>query len=246
MSKTSQITLRYFNCRGRAQALRDVLLDAGLPFNDELVEVGAKWPAQKQDKDFSGPFGSLPLLIWGNDRVAQTLAIASYLSRRLGHYDGRDAQAIAQLEMIASAAYLDLLLAAGEMRWQVGLAKDEATWNAWFDGYVQRARLRIPYFEQLLASADSQFFGDNHPAAADFFVYEAISEWQETLGPSLLDELSCPRLARFAETIGSRPSLSAYRNAGRRPVAFSGSPTDADALKRLQAAAKIRSGRAPG
>ncbi|MFZ1988462.1 MAG: glutathione S-transferase family protein [Alphaproteobacteria bacterium] len=241
MPEPSSITLRYFNCRGRAQALRDVLMDSGLPFDDELVEVGPKWPAQKQDKDFSGPFGSLPLLIWGNDRVAQTLAIASYLSRRLGHYEGRDTQAIARLEMISSAAYLDLITSIGEMRWQVGLAKDEVTWNAWFDGYVQRARLRIPYFEQLLASADSEFFGGNHPVAADFFVYEAMSEWRETLGPSLLDELSCPLLSRFTETISARPHLLAYRSAGRRPAAFSGSPTDADALKRLQAAAKTRS-----
>jgi glutathione S-transferase len=246
MPEMSAITLRYFNCRGRAQALRDVLLDAGVAFDDVLVEVGPEWPKLKSDRNFSGPFGSLPLLIWGNDRVAQTLAIANYLSRRLGHYNGKDAQAIARLEMVASAAYLDLLNSAGEMRWQLGAARDEAGWNAWFDNYVQRARLRIPRFEQLLAEMDTEFFGGNSPVAADFFVYEAILEWQEILGASLLAELSCPLLARFAETISARPQLVSYRNAGRRPTAFSGSPTDGETLKRLQAAAKTRSGQAFG
>lgn len=240
MSANAPVTLRYFNCRGRAQALRDVLMDAGVAFDDVLVEVGPEWPVLKEDRDFSGPFGSLPLLIWGNERVAQTLAIANYLSLRLGHYDDKDAQAIGRLEMIASAAYLDLITSIGEMRWQLGAAKDETGWNNWFDNYVQRIRQRLPRFEQLLSASETEFIGGKSPVAADFFVYEAISEWQEILGATLLNKLSCPNLARFAETIGARPALAGYRDAGRRPTAFSGNPADGEALKRLQAAARSR------
>ena len=244
MLANASITLRYFNCRGRAQALRDVLLDSGIAFEDQIVEVGPEWPALKEDRDFSGPFGSLPVLLWGDDRVAQTLPIAGYVSRQLGHYDGKDAQEIARLETVASAAYLDLIISAGEMRYQLGATQDEAAWNSLFDTHVQRARFRIPRFEQLLAKLDSEFFGGNNPVTADFFVYEAMLEWQDVLGDSLLDELACPLLARFTKTISARPRISAYRNAGRRPIPFSGSPADGETLKRLQAAAKTRSGRA--
>src|SRR5262245_20656896 len=36
----SRVVLRYFDCRGRAEALREALLDAGVPFVDDRVPIG--------------------------------------------------------------------------------------------------------------------------------------------------------------------------------------------------------------
>ena len=40
MPEPARLILRYFDCRGRAQALRDVLIDAGVDFRDERLVVG--------------------------------------------------------------------------------------------------------------------------------------------------------------------------------------------------------------
>ena len=102
--ESTRIALRYFCCRGRGQALRYALVDAGLEFEDVIFQADESWPSHKASEDVSGPFSSLPVLAWGEHRVAQTLAIASYLSRQLGHYEARDAQAIARLESVTSGA----------------------------------------------------------------------------------------------------------------------------------------------
>ena len=105
---TERVLLRYFDCLGRAQPIRNVLVDAGVAFEDQRITIGPSWGALKEQTE-GGPFGSLPVLEWGEDCVAQALPIAGYLARRLGQYDGLDAMGIARLEMVASAAYMDII-----------------------------------------------------------------------------------------------------------------------------------------
>jgi len=71
-----RITLRYFNCRGRGQALRYLLIDHGVEFADERIEAGPSWVNDKGR--LGGPFASLPVLHWAGDFVAQTLPIATF------------------------------------------------------------------------------------------------------------------------------------------------------------------------
>ncbi len=63
MPEPAPLILRYFDCRGRAQALRDVLIDAGVDFRDERLVVGPSWYPLKADPAVAGPFGSLPCCV---------------------------------------------------------------------------------------------------------------------------------------------------------------------------------------
>ena len=128
MTRTpDRIVLRYFDCLGRAQPLRNALVDAGVAFDDERITIGPSWRTVKEQAE-GGPFGSLPVLEWGDDCVAQALPIAGYVARRLGQYDGLDAMAIAHLEMVASAAYLDVIAELVMMLWVPSAVPDtEAT-----------------------------------------------------------------------------------------------------------------------
>jgi hypothetical protein len=73
------VVLRYFNCRGRGQALRYLLVDYGIEFVDERFEADLSWSTFKGAAQ-GGPFGSLPVLHWGEHTVGQALAIAGYLA----------------------------------------------------------------------------------------------------------------------------------------------------------------------
>src|SRR5579864_8894928 len=113
---TDRVLLRYFDCLGRAQPIRNALIDAGIAFEDRRVAISPSWRTLKEQA-VGGPFGSLPVLEWGDDCVAQALPIAGYVARRLGQYDGLDAMGIARLEMVTSAAYLDIIAELAMMLW---------------------------------------------------------------------------------------------------------------------------------
>src|SRR5688500_3426854 len=99
------ILLRYFDARGRAEPLRLALSDSGVDFEDERVSIDlSKWPPLKAQRSISGPLGHLPVLIWDDLELAETLPIAGYLATRLGHVEGRSIGERAKLEMITSFA----------------------------------------------------------------------------------------------------------------------------------------------
>jgi len=228
------VLLRYFDCRGRAQPLRDVLIDAGVEFQDDRIAVGPGWLGIKAET----PFGALPVLLWGDQAIAQTLAIANFLARRLGQYDGRSDAEIARLEMLTSAAYLDLIQPIAELLWRWGAPGDEAGWRGWFAGHVQRFRARLAAFEAL-SPTTGPYFGGDRPAVADYFLLEAVREWRLILGRPLLGAMdACPRLGVMIQALEAHAEARGCLAPERRPTAFSGNPQDAESLKSLQAEAK--------
>src|SRR6185295_7598594 len=101
---------------GRAQSLRHALLDAGIAFEDVRIPM-TEWPAKRSDPAFAGPYRGLPTLRWGEATIAETMAIASFLARKLGQYDGLADVAIAELEAVVSNAYLEMIRGVAELIW---------------------------------------------------------------------------------------------------------------------------------
>jgi glutathione S-transferase len=113
--------LHYFDCRSRGQALRFAFEDSEVEFEDRRVPVedlGA-FRARACEADLGGPFGALPILEWGEARIAQTLAIATYLSDRLHGPASVTATAErrALLAMVTSAALLDMQVPYRRLLW---------------------------------------------------------------------------------------------------------------------------------
>jgi glutathione S-transferase len=229
----ASVELRYFGCRGRGQALRYALIDAGVDFADVVFQADQSWPEHKASPGISGPFSALPLLIWGDHRVAQTLAIAAYISRQLGQYAGRADDEIAGRESVTSAAYLDFTSLVSEL-FRPRLVPVAEQWSLYFSWFIPRITARPAGLERLLATSAAPFFGGTAPVVADYFVFEALDVWLELLGAPFEQVLQyCPRLRQHRATLAARPALAAYLASGRRPSSLTASPLEPEIRERL-------------
>ena len=229
------MTLRYFPVRGRAQPLRYLLVDHGVPFQDEFVAADASWRSIKQEPTIAGPFGVLPVLDCDGQVVGETLVIASFLSRRLGHYKARSEEEIVRMEMVSSSAYLELLTPRSSL-FRPDPAPQPDAWPALFESFATRFAGRLGAFERLLANTNEPFFGGALPRAADYFVFEALHDTKDLLGPMLAPALAaCPRLVALCAALAEQPSVRDYIAAGKRPVPFTASPAEPDIRARLAA-----------
>lgn len=118
VSAWPDVTLRYFDCRGRAQYLRYYLRARGISFTDERVPLDpgfAEWMALKPDGSRSGPFGKLPVLHWGDTLVAETPVIHDWLQRRSGDEARLSEEEQLQHAMLASSCRSELLAPLGTL-----------------------------------------------------------------------------------------------------------------------------------
>mgnify|MGYP000081267201 FL=1 len=224
-----KITLRYFPVVGRAQPLRHALSDAQLDFHDLQVAL-SDWPGHKEDPGFAGIFSALPTLSWGEDTICETLAISSFLARRLGHYQGLGDAQIAHLEAVCSNCYTEVMLRLGELIW-ADLIYPGANLAVALPMLLGRMQDKMRRLEALTPEAG--WFGRSAPTLADFFAAESVECLgyllgdPESLGPTL------PRLVSLSRRIRERPALAAAFQA--RPAQFTARGDEADALNRLRA-----------
>jgi hypothetical protein len=223
-------SLRYFPVRGRVQSLRHALVDAGVEFDDVQIAV-EDWPQRRSDVDFGGPYRGLPTLTWEGALIAETLPIAAFLARRLGHYDGRDDVAVTQLEAIVSVAYLEIIQPAGDaiyadLMWPGADLARGLTFG------LDRMQQKLGYLDAQLGDG---WLGGTRPVTADFFAGEAFELQRYLLGPGREERLitRLPRLAALAQRLRARPSLAAAWRT--RPPRHTARPDEEAALARLHA-----------
>ena len=225
--------LRYFDCRSRGQAIRFALADAGQDFEDvrgPLPEVDA-FRAQAHRPEVGGPFASLPVLEWDDVEVAQTLAIAGYLERRLGRAKAVDEE-LARLDMVTNAAHLDMQVPYSALLWMDGACPAErlaARAVALFDALGQRAR----QLEALLAERVAPFFGGAAPAVADAFVYESLIRGGAVFGAPFAERMDeVPRLRALQSALEGRPGIVAAT--AQLPFQVTASPSEPAIRERLR------------
>src|SRR3954454_1467855 len=121
------------------------------------------------------------------------LPTVGYVSRDVGHYDGRGEQEIEQLDGVTTAAYLDFTNLVSELlRPRVVPVAEQ--WSLYFNWFVPRIVARPLGLERLLAASTAPFFGGTKPVVADYFVFEALDAWLELLDAPFERALeSCPR-----------------------------------------------------
>lgn len=222
--------LRYFDCRGRGQALRFALQDRAPGFEDERI-ANALLPEFKRNAGrpgVGGPFGALPVLDWDGYRIAQTLAIARYLGAKLGCDGQGSAEQSGFLDMILSAAHLDLQMPYGLLFWQPA-DRPEAD-------FIAAARLLAATIATKLGQVEAQFatsgaqgpyFGGAEPAIADYFVYESLSRGHAVFGEVFERRLrTSPRLQELKTAMESRPGIAACLRDGRVPNQVTASPNE--------------------
>jgi glutathione S-transferase len=225
------VVLRYFPVVGRAQPLRHALADAAVSF-DDLRTTLSQWPQHKEDPGFAGPYGGLPTLSWGPATLAETLPIASFLARRLGHYEGLDDAAIAQLEGICSSCYIEVTLRIGEILW-ADLLYPGADIAGVLPLHLTRILDKLGRLDTRIPEVG--WLGGERPGIADFFAAEAVEAQRYILGPAREEALHTrlPRLTALAQRVKARPAIaSAWKN---RPEQFTARPDEVAVVEHLRA-----------
>lgn len=121
MTATPAITLRYFNCRGRAQAFRFYLQARKHTFVDARVSISegfAAWQQIKTQLQLSGPFTRLPILLWGDQQIAETVVIHDWLHHKLGDAAKLTEQENLQHAMLSSSLRSELMTPSAMLLWQ--------------------------------------------------------------------------------------------------------------------------------
>jgi glutathione S-transferase len=227
------VVLRYFDAQGRVQALRNALSDAGISFDDVRVTL-ATWPRHREDPGFGGLFAALPTLTWDGDTVSETLSIASYIAKRLGHYDGLEAAQIAKYEAVVSCAYLDVVRSLADVLWAPVMypGVDVATITPrkldWSLGKLVRLSTLLP------DDSGAPWLGGSRPVVADFFLGEAVEVTRYLLGSSRDGFLQqrVPRAFAHAERLRALPSLTKEWEA--RPARFTANPEEPASIARVR------------
>jgi glutathione S-transferase len=187
------------------------------------------WAANRDDPAFGGPYRGLPTLTCDGETIAEGLPIASFLARRLGHYEGLSDLAVARAEGICSAVYLDVMIRAAEIIWGDVLypGVDLAV------AAPRHARRMLGKLERLEATLPDGFLGGPRPVMADFFAAEGLETMIHVLDPSRAEALASrlPRLATLAGRIRERPAIARLH----RPDRFTGRPDEAAVLERMRA-----------
>jgi glutathione S-transferase len=231
--------LHYFDCRSRGQALRFALVASGADFEDRRVPTEAlvAWKAKARDPSVGGPFASLPILDWGDYRVAQTLAVSDYLSAKLG-FDERfsSPEERARDRMIASAAHLDMQVPYTQLMWlsaDAPTSRIEATARGLLDAL--RGKLRQLEVLHTAQPGNSVFFGGDGPSMADWFVYESLDRACTVFATAFDIVLAAePHMAELRRVLGSNAELIAYAKAGGVPENVTASPNETAIRERLE------------
>ena len=232
------VVLHYFECRSRGQALRFALVGSGVDFEDRRVPLEAltRWREKARDESLGGPFASLPVLDWDATRIAQTLAVASYLSEKLG-IDERfgDPETRAYQQMIVSAAHLDMQAPYSNLLWLPEDVSDERLIDV-ARKLLGKLTLKLHQLEALRARQGDAgvFFGGLQPGMADYFVYESLDRACSVFGSIFEENLAvAPRLAKLREMLRSDPGQQAYAKAGGVPANVSGNSREFVIRERL-------------
>lgn len=88
------VKLTYFDLRFRAEAARLMLEVGGVKYEDERIAAPflgdpAPWGALKPNT----PFGTLPILEWDGETIAQSVAASRFIAKKVGLYGKNDVEA---------------------------------------------------------------------------------------------------------------------------------------------------------
>jgi glutathione S-transferase len=224
------IVLRYFPVLGRTQALRHALTASGRVFEDLRLPL-PEWSTRRTDPRFAGVLRALPTLSWDDSLVSETLPIASFLAKRLGHYEGLDDASVALREAIVSSTYTDIMLRLIEV-----IRADAHHPGADPARSLVVALPRIlQKFELVDASLPkATYLGGERLTMPDFVVAETFETLRYVLGPDRDARLAqqLPRSASLAASLRNRPELAPAWET--RPERFTGRSDEDLVISRLR------------
>jgi len=205
MKSSKNLILGYWNIRGRAGAIRNLLHYCEVPYEEKLYKTKEEWFEHGKpyvDLDFP----NLPYIIDGNVKIAETVALMNYIPIRgnkkelLGETDVNQVKVSEAISVVN-----DLRILVRNTCFTKGdFSKD-------FEELITKgqAKTLLTHFEKVLGKRD-WVIGDL--SIADFWLFEHI-ELISTIDKSKL--FSYPNLLGFYKRFVEIPQVQAYRESDK-------------------------------
>jgi len=192
----SKYQLIYFPVRGRAEAMRVMLTDNGIDF--EEINCGGDWQTKWKAEM---AFGQTPCLKDNELTLVQSNTILRHLARKHGLY-GVNAE---------EAAYVDMIVDGVEDLRNKYAALIYKNYETGKDKYIADLKDQLLPFEKLmekLGNGKSGFAVGEKKSLADYALFDLL-DVHHLLAPACLDQL--PALKAFYTAVLNRPGVQAYR-----------------------------------
>lgn len=205
MSDDGRPTVTYFDLRGRAEAIRVLFTDQGIPFMDRRIRSAGSWEALRRDL----PLRVLPHYSDPRLTLTQSQAILRYLGASIG---------MTPSDPVGQAPFDEALSAVAEVQ--------EALWQfAWQPEYSSQPELfangalrrYLGNLERLFGRDSSEFWVGGKISHVDYLAYVLLDELRAFF-PAVLAERDL--LAAFYAHMAARPRISAYIGSRKQPVVF--------------------------
>ncbi|XP_072014620.1 glutathione S-transferase P-like [Amphiura filiformis] len=187
--------LMYFPIRGRGQAIRLLMLDQGVEFQESTIAF-KEWPTLKATL----AFGQCPVFYVDGETLVQSNTILRYLGKQCGLYGSTDME----------AAYIDMLNDGVEDAYSRYLKMIYNDYENGKDDYVTKVLPTwLASFEKWLATkADGKAFLMGEKISYVDYNFFQFLDAQQILSSTCLDNL--PLIKAYYERMAARPKLSEF------------------------------------
>ncbi|XP_078337009.1 glutathione S-transferase P 1-like [Crassostrea virginica] len=191
----SKMQLAYFQVRGRGEAIRTLLVDNGVEYEEADVGPWENWVKNWKPK---AAFGQCPLFTDGDVQLVQSNAILRYLARKFDLYGANNVEA-SRADMINDGVE-DLRVAYTKMIYQ--------NYEAGKDPFIADLPGKLQCFENLM-KGNSEYILGSKICFADYNMFDLLDNLV-TLSPPCLDAF--PSLKAYHGRVMNRPGVQKRRS----------------------------------
>jgi glutathione S-transferase len=206
----SNVTLRYFELRGRAEGIRLFLEDIGQPYRD-VRYTREEWQAVKNDTSLF-PYNQLPQLDDSGISVVQTYAIMRHIAR--AYNLGGDTDFEQTMADVVAGGVEDLRIKYGKIAYAEDFSQEKLKKHT-----EEVLPVALRQFEDLLGRLGKTYFVGSGITYADYLVYDIV-DIHRRAAPQCLRPF--PLLGNWFHTMSARTRLHAYLRSERRPKYVNG------------------------
>jgi len=195
LDKSDRWTLTYFDARGRAEQIRLLFAEIGVPFTDTRISRD-DWQSLKPNT----PMGCLPVLEHNGKSIGESTAQVIYLAKVHDRWPRKPEQEAVALMVISATD--DIKKDAGAIR-----MASESDKPAKIEKLHQTLSAKLPFFERLL---DHGFFTSGRITAADIVFWDALDQIV-TISPKaegIINEF--PQIDMWRRRVGELPNIAKY------------------------------------
>jgi len=172
------VKLVYFDAQAKGELTRLLLAAGNIDYEDFRVGF-ADWPGEIKA---TTPFGQMPVLYWDGEELAQSMAIARFVARKVGLAGNSDLE-FCQADMIA-CHYEDIWTKLPKMKFAKSQEEREELAKDFLNEFIPKF---LSPLEAILAKRGNGWFAGNNVTFADLAIMCALDWLHEPLEMSFKD-----------------------------------------------------------